>query len=975
MDSMSILVKNVDNIKCSDFQLCEPEQCNILIKNQASKLKIITQNIRSVSCNLSDFNVLLARIDMNIDIIILTECWLASIPNIPQIAGFNSHSTSQLYNQNDGLITYYRDSLSCKTYEPKIKDASCIITIIQNYIIIIAIYRSPSFHNIIPFLNSLNEILVSFNNHKNVIITGDLNLNIADPSDSRAAEYLELIAMHGILPAYTLPTRGNSCLDHFMLRTSFSCQTLIIENSLTDHLTILLCMDTKQTNTKYSKTITQINYPEIHSAMKSADFSKIYSTDDCNIGTDYLIGIISKIVFCNTLTSLIPKRRATRKPWITVGLIRCMKNRDRMHMKLRKQPHNAILNKTYKRYRNFCKSILKKAKTNYEKEQLKIAGKSNNTKIIWKIINEVTSYKTTPKLSHELLEIAASPSASVGIINSFFANVGRSLAQCITPDSSTLTSNSRTVNSMAMLDTDEPEIMAIITSLKSGTSVGWDGISSNVLIQNKETLTPVITYLVNLSLRTGCFPTALKHAIIVPIHKNGDKGVVGNYRPISILTSLSKIFEKVINKRIIEYLELNHLLSSNQYGFRRGKSTSEAVLKLTDFVTKNLDSKKKTLAIFLDLAKAFDSVSIPKLLDKLEHLGIRGIQHKLITNYMSGRTQSVKVSDHVSDPLPVNYGVPQGSILGPTLFLAYINDLCELSMRQCSILTYADDTAIMVEGDSWEETYVLAQSAFDTVSSWLRSNLLSLNIAKTKYITFGIRAALHNECFSIIGHKSASCAISPSSCCCAVLEKVNSIKYLGIVIDDRLSFIPHITEVTTRIRKLTAVFRAIRDSAEWDVVRMLYYSICQSIITYCITSWGGSYKTHMLQLERAQRGLLKCSTSRPYRYPTVDLYKECQVLTVRQLFVQHAVLHQHTLTKYNPSAPTKRSSHNICSVPRVNSAFAGKFLYFMGPFLYNKMNKDNNINALTLFELKKTLFTNLNGLSYDNTENLLAALK
>ena len=264
-------------------------------------------------------------------------------------------------------------------------------------------------------------------------------------------------------------------------------------------------------------------------------------------------------------------------------------------------------------------------------------------------------------------------------------------------------------DSFVLYETSVEEVDGIVLGLKSDCSAGWDGISSKVLKCARPVLVPVIVNLFNRCIVSGVFPKALKRSIVVPIYKGGQRDCVNNYRPISILPVLSKVLEKVINKRLTHYLEGRKLLSESQYGFRSGKSTNDALHDLTDFVVNKLDSKLKCLSVFIDLAKAFDTVSLPKLLGKLENcFGIRGAPLLLFKDYLSNRTQSVKINDMLNSEKPIACGVPQGSILGPTLFLTYINELCDLALPNCKITSYADDTALTFYGPSWREVYKLA---------------------------------------------------------------------------------------------------------------------------------------------------------------------------------------------------------------------------------------------------------------------------
>ncbi|KAL0821890.1 hypothetical protein ABMA28_005290 [Loxostege sticticalis] len=266
-----------------------------------------------------------------------------------------------------------------------------------------------------------------------------------------------------------------------------------------------------------------------------------------------------------------------------------------------------------------------------------------------------------------------SPIESANFINNYFANIGLNLAKNIQQDkrASNIHTNNEPAqsNSFVLLHTHIDEVRSTILHLKSYSAPGWDNISNAFLKLAVDDLSPIITHLVNLCFETGVFPISLKQSIITPVYKGGDEEDISNYRPISILPAVSKILEKLLNIRLLNYLNKFNKLSSSQFGFRRGKSTEDAILELSSFVTRQLDKSKKCLSVFLDLKKAFDTVSIPILVRKLEKIGVRGTPLALFENYLSERKQKVRLSGCTSDYVDVTCGVPQGSVLGPTLFL------------------------------------------------------------------------------------------------------------------------------------------------------------------------------------------------------------------------------------------------------------------------------------------------------------------
>lgn len=443
-----------------------------------------------------------------------------------------------------------------------------------------------------------------------------------------------------------------------------------------------------------------------------------------------------------------------------------------------------------------------------------------------------------------------------------------------------------------------------------------------------------------------------------------------NYRPISILTTLSKVYERILNSRLVKYLEHNNLLADSQYGFRNGRSTDDAVHELTQTVVRALDRREKCLTVFLDLSKAFDTVSVPRLIQKLETFGVRGVPLALFQSYLSDRYQRVKIGDSVSNELPINIGVPQGSILGPTLFLCYINEICQINLKQCNITAYADDTALTFYARSWDELSNVAQSGLTHVCHLLSKNFLTLNDKKTKYIVYSI-INTDNMPLSIplVVHKCNFNLNIP--CNCPIIESTDNIKYLGVIIDKNLNFKVHIHMISQKIRKLAYLFKNLRHIADEPIIKMVYLSLAQSVLTYCIRTWGGAHKSTMIELERAQRMLLKVIYFKPRVYPTFQLYAEAKVLSIRQLYIMATVLHQHSQVNNINIKRDVRRYYTVCEQKSVKTNFAQRFFYFQATRLYNMLNKKLNIIDLTRKNLKNILFSYLNNLDYLKTESYI----
>lgn len=977
------VLQDIDSSEINCHKTEFPEDCNSILSSiSMPNIKFLSLNIRSLQRNFNSFLVVLSRLKIEFDVIILTECWIHDNSVICQIDGYTSFRTNTFINQSGGVVAYVKNTLSATVTEPDIIEANCLSISIKNQFSIFGIYRSPSFNDPSHFLNSLEVVIKGVKYSPCKIVTGDININIANENpDSSTIDYLCLAAELGLVSAINKPTRKDACLDHILVSEKNQVISVVCSCDITDHSMVMATVALNLPKKTFPKFITKINYPAVIADLGAVDWSNVTSEINLNKAIDNFTVVFEQTIQKHTRKTRFKRTKHNIAPWMTPGLIRCSIHRDRLHADANKNPNNETAQKTYRRYRNFYIELLHRIKSQFEQKELL----DNNTspKQLWKSIRKITHTQDKPSPSTELTKIKSSISESLDHCNEFFANVGQTLAnnilnklhvtqECLATKTQTAKSP---VNSFFLNPTDESEIDEIISNLKVNTAPGSDSVKCGLIKTVKNAILTPLAHLCNLSMSVGIFPDRWKEATVVPIYKSGDKDNPGNYRPISLLSCFSKILEKLVNRRLIKFLENNNLLSDRQFGFRRGKSTENAVTLLSDIVTDHLDNGRACVGVFLDLAKAFDTVSPKILLSKLEKNGIRGLALKWFHSYLENRRQRIKIDDQLSNHSFVNFGVPQGSILGPTLFILYLNDIGNLNIANADIICYADDTAIIFQNQSWATVFKTVETGMSTISKWLNNNLLTLNATKTKYLCFHKTNASKpdptndsvtvHSCFPLSG-------VIPTDCNCDSITRAKHIKYLGITIDEKFTFLNHIQVTATRVRKLIYPMKLLRNAANRTLLRTVYLSICQPVMTYCISVWGGAAITKMIILERAQRSLLKTIYGKSKRFPTKDLYTECKLLSLRKLYISKIILSTHKEVLNSPIYQNLLKARNFkIPVPRVKTSFANKLGKFIHPFIYNRISKSLNIKENSVREVRIKLDDWLQSVSYSDIENIL----
>ena len=395
--------------------------------------------------------------------------------------------------------------------------------------------------------------------------------------------------------------------------------------------------------------------------------------------------------------------------WITSNIRNKMFERDRLKRKAISSDLSEDWSQ-YKHYRNSVNIAMREAKKVYYKS--KFDKHQNNPKQAWRTINDILGRKKDTTINELKLgnDTITSPMRMANCLNDYFTSIGGKIGDSCSDHTQNLNFGNHMSDNLNTLEftlhpVNESQIFRLLNNLSISKSTGCDKIPAKILKYSASVISPSLTNLFNSSIGMGIFPSEWKIARVVPLHKKGSRSVLDNYRPISILPVISKIFEKILYEQLYEYFTTNNLLSEQQFGFRRFHSTSTALLDCTDEWYVNMDCGLYNLAVFLDLKKAFDTVNHDILLAKLELYGIKNTPLMLFKSYLSDRSQQCQVNGELSTLKYLKYGVPQGSILGPLLFLIYINDLPNC-LQHSTARMFADDTNITVSGKSIKEAEV-----------------------------------------------------------------------------------------------------------------------------------------------------------------------------------------------------------------------------------------------------------------------------
>lgn len=596
-------------------------------------------------------------------------------------------------------------------------------------------------------------------------------------------------------------------------------------------------------------------------------------------------------------TCLIDKRsRPTGRclddhPWITIGLAKSSKVKNILYTRWIRSKGSPLESSRYDEYRSYrskLRDLQKDAKTIYHIHLFeKVNGDARRT---WGVINKIRCKmkgSSSPSYIEFNQQLITDRRSICSLFNTYFTDVANKLNSDKyhdgppPPEDFRQFLGTRSSNSILLYQIEPDEIVKIIASFNNNKS---SDLSVRAIKHVRHLIAPVLTNIFNKCMFSGVFPAELKIAKVIPLFKSGKRQLLSNYRPISILPLFSKIFERLIHSRLSSFFDSQNTIYDNQFGFRKKHSTVHALSTAVKSITQSMNERSCSIGLFIDFSKAFDTIKHDILLKKLEHYGIRGPAIDLLTDYLSDRYQYVSLDGSCSDLLLISIGVPQGSVLGPLLFIIYINDIANCVADSCSqamFVLFADDTNVFIRAPSISEAKALAEITLQSISRYLFANYLHINVKKTKYVVFSPSAK-----------NPPPCKITLDS---TILQRVRCIKFLGVIIDERLNWANQTNSLICKLSKTCGTLRSLSSCLPKSLRAPVFSALVNSHITYGITVWGGN-PTNLEKVFRAQK---KCIRSL-YKIKRRRKFKGSYIYGhTKQIFSTNSFLTAHNLYNFS----------------------------------------------------------------------------
>lgn len=915
---------------------------------------VIHHNVQSIGNCTDMLNVLLQE-NPECIALCLTEHWKSEdqlqfygISNFRLITGY-----CRAAGQHGGVAVYGRKELKYRVYKTchditvpyHFECSAAELTVNGIQIIIVSIYR-PCRGNTELFFEKLEETLsIIDNKNKLMFVAGDFNIEMKDEcaEGARLVSLFHSFGLHSTISEYTrITAECESCLDNVFtncVQTDYTAY--VLHTPISDHTAQKLefsLPNCKQRAVIHRRIFSLENKQTFLQRVSEQDWLDVFQTDEGEVGKQWYLFMETflRIYYeCFPVKRICNKRKLPNN-YTGPELADCKRRLDILLVLSRNSnSYRGEYNETRKEYNKLLVT------SRHKKYDDIIKTSDNKAKSMWSIFREVTGRTN----SGTLLDGDATQLA--GEFNNFFLRA--------VPIHSTTSQNGFKIEynmqSMFLSPITPSEFVATCKKLKTKHSSGDDDVPTSLLKYCAGELQGVLIHIINNSMKFGVFPEQLKLALIIPIYKKGNCEDMNSYRPISLLSSFSKIFEMFMCKRLLSFLIQCNRLSERQHAYLGGRSTQTAIFQFSQTILHALERGETALGIFLDLSKAYDSVNHGILLDKLNTYGIRGHAHMWFHSYLSNRYQRVLINrngqQYKSSIEKSIVGIPQGSILGPVLFVIYMNDLCKsVETVDCSLTSFADDTNFIITSKVISDVAGKAGALFDKLESWFKFNQLIINKQKTVAILFRTRQSnITVPCNVTIMNES--------------IKLAEATKFLGVYIDEFLTWSQHIEKLSIKINKQCHGLRVVSNYVSQSTLKTIYSASLESMVRYGIIFWGSG---NIDDIFVAQKRLIRTMFQMKFRESCRGVFKANSILTVYALYIYECLMFifkfmdKFTVHNVEHNYPTRSVNINY---PYHRLTLTEKSPHYMCIKLYNNLpNEVKSISSLAQF--KRSIRTLLN---------------
>ena len=922
----------------------------------STKLSCIHINSRSLCHNFDQICSFLNLLSYQPAIIGISETWInanscLSLCNLENYVFINNPRKEKrgggvgIYIRND--INYTRrldlDINTCflESIFIEIKNHNCST-------LICVMYRPPN-QAIDDFLSTLDELLQVINREKSILyMLGDFNLNLLNIGKVQSVtDFLDLLLLHSMYPLVKYPTRvagrSSSVIDNIITNDTCSIKSGIILTDISDHYPVYSISDTDLTisnsvTSKGKRKIHEENIVHFLQLLRSTQWPiDVYNSVHVDTSFDSFTHCFSNMYdVCFPVSSISTKFKRINKPWFSNEIRKLSIKKCRMYKMYVKNPSEYRKN-AYKQIRNKVTNMIILAKKQYYTNRLN--NSKGQMKKTWDVINHAMGRNCKKSVCKQIMhndELITDTSSICENFNDYFVNIGYNLNRSFDHlQNMTFTNQIPKNNQTASFKPITcSEIITIVDNFKSNTSAGFDDINVKVVKRVIPFIVKPLCAIFNQCISQGKFPNKMKIAKVIPVFKGGAPDVMSNYRPISVLPIFSKILEKCIYNRLYSFISKCNIINNNQYGFRAGHSTSSALVNFVQKVVRAIDNKEILIGLFLDLSKAFDTLDHQILLNKLHLYGIRGSVLDLFKSYLTNRKQHVVIENVKSENQQIKCGVPQGSILGPLLFLLYINDISHIShILQC--ILFADDTSIFLSHKNKNTLQTIFNQEINLISQWLSENKLTINIKKTHFMVFTKKKCSIND-FSI-------------NMCGSLVKQVSSLKFLGVTIDNKLDWSDHINVVCNTLSKNIGILYKLKHFPK-SILKMLYNSFILPYLYNNNIVWGNASATSLDRIVKLQKRVVRIINHAPYLAKTSPIFCSLKILRFNDLYLYQVGIFMYlcyinalpeSLLAYfnlnhNVHSYNTRNANNF-HLPKARLTFFQNSILFHGPKIWNSL--------------------------------------